>query len=144
MTPALALLLAATISGTDPDSGRMGVAQRDSLVYGYAPLWKADGSGCCADSTRPSRVGAVVLYAVGQQAKAWRTGCAAIPGCMDSVRVQAAPVQEQSQGVSAGQRFAFTVPVDSLSRFVLSHWPLGGDPKGPWGTSWCWGRVVRP
>jgi len=124
VTPALALLMAATITGT-------------------APAWKSDGC-CCADTTRPSRVGAVVLYHVGQRAPAWRPGCWAIPGCMDSVRVQAAPVQEQSQGVTAGQRFAFTVPVDSLSRFVLSRWQETDDPRSAWRESRCWGKVLRP
>ena len=122
MTPALALALAATITGT-------------------APAWKADGC-CCADTSKASRVGAVVLYSVGQRAPAWRPGCWAIPGCMDSVRVQAALVQEQSVGVVGGQRFAFVVPVDTLSRFCLSRWPMGGDPLGPWGESRCWGKVV--
>lgn len=124
MTPALAIALAATITGT-------------------APAWKSDGC-CCADTTRPSRVGAVVLYAVGQQAKAWRPGCERNAACWDSVRVQAAPVQEQSVGVVGGQRFSFVVPVDTLSRFVLSRWPMSDDPKGPWGEGRCWGKVVRP
>lgn len=157
MTPALAIALAAIVAAqadTLPASvermasvGWGGVIVRPAavtfVVSGTAPEFKSDGC-CCADSTRPSRVGAVVLYAVGQRAPAWRPGCWAIPGCMDSVRVQAAPVQEQSVGVVGGQRFSFVVPVDSLSRFVLSRWPLGGDPNGPWGTSVCWGRVVRP
>ena len=113
-----------------------------ATITGTAPAWKADGC-CCADTTRPSRVGAVVLYAVGQRAPAWRPGCWAIPGCMDSVRVQAAPVQEQSVGVVGGQRFAFTVPVDSLSRFVLSRWQVGG-PGSVWMEGRCWGWIVGP
>ena len=115
-------------------------------LTGHAPLYKSLGC-CCADSSRPARAGAVVLYHVGQQGPTWRQyGRVAIfdPVLWARVVAEGAPVQEQSIGVTDGQAFAFEVAPDTLSRFVLVRWPVWGA-SGPWMESRCWSRlVVRP